>query len=178
MGWFKRLRKPIAEYTALEEPEERQAGLLFPGGAYKKSEEARRKLIQEDERHFGKDCYEAKKRKEDVARTLLEQGKYDDAEKMYYEIVQENENRPYEGYFMLTAKFRLGQTLYEQGKYQTARKVLQEVAKKRERMLGKSHHDTLDSKQWLAGITVAERKEAQKAQSQKAIHGKEGMAGK
>ena len=58
---------------------------------------------------------------------------------------------------------KLGRALYWQQKYQEAEEVFQQAAQGQEKVLGKEHKDTLDSKYWL-GITLYKQQKYQEAE--------------
>jgi tetratricopeptide (TPR) repeat protein len=85
------------------------------------------------------------------AEKLYSQKKYEEAEKLFDEVVHDRERthgKDHEN--TLTSKDRLANTLYQQGKYPSAEKSYYQVVQGRERTLGKDHKHTLTGKYWLA----------------------------
>ncbi|KAJ5383094.1 hypothetical protein N7517_001005 [Penicillium concentricum] len=115
------------------------------------------------------------------AEKLYSQKKYEEAEKLFDEVVHDRERTLGKDHKRtLTNKSWLAHTLYQLGKYQEAQRIFQEVANARESTLGSGHEDTLASNQWLSNTKWQLRNEPQKADKpfDKTAHGQEKKSGR
>ena len=91
----------------------------------------------------------------DLACTLYDQQKYDEAEQLFRQSVQQREKvlgTTHED--TLWSKYQLAYTLYEQQKYDEAEQLLRQSVQQRETVLGAEHKDTLASKGLLQKVIL------------------------
>ncbi len=110
-----------------------------------------------------------------LGRQLYRRQKYQEAEELFRQSVQEREKvLGKEHVDTLRSKHCLAATLYEQQKYPEAEELLRQSAQEREKVLGKDHLNTVKSKHWLA-ITLFRQQKYYEAEelSRQAVEGAE-----
>jgi Tetratricopeptide repeat/Protein kinase domain len=92
----------------------------------------------------------------DLAVTLYDQQKYDEAEELSRQSVQQREKvLGTEHEDTLKSKYRLAVTLHRQQKYHEAEQLSRQSVQQREKVLGTEHEDTLASKELLQKVILA-----------------------
>jgi TolA-binding protein len=87
----------------------------------------------------------------ELARRLYDQQKYEEAEQLFQQSVQQRKKvLGTKHKDTLWSKYWLALTLYEQQEYDKAEPLFRRLVQQREKILGIKHKDTLDSKHWLA----------------------------
>jgi len=100
---------------------------------------------------FGTRKRKAGRKEFELAQTLFDQQKYDEAEPLFRRSVQQREKvLGIEHEDTLDTKYWLARTLLDQQKYDKAEQLFRQVVQQREKVLGIEHEDTLDTKYWLA----------------------------
>ncbi|RDL34651.1 uncharacterized protein BP5553_07779 [Venustampulla echinocandica] len=109
-------------------------------------------MFQNSNRKAGKKEY-------DLAATLHEQQKYDEAEQLLRQSVQQQEKvlgTTHED--TLRSRYRLAVTIHRQQKYNEAEQLFRQSVQQREKVLSTTHEDTLWSRYWLAVTLYTEQK--------------------
>jgi TolA-binding protein len=95
--------------------------------------------------------WKAGKKEYELACMLYDQVKYDEAEPLFRQSIQQREKvLGTEHRDTLDSQYWLAKTLYRQQKYDEVEQLFRQLVQQREKLLGPKHKDTLNSKYWLA----------------------------